>query len=127
MKRRCDTPGHISYRYYGGKGVRVCQRWVASFEAFLADMGPKPSSKHSLDRIDRGGDYEPGNCRWATATEQALNTVHIVIDGEPRLAVDVSAETGIPVSVMTKRLKRGWSPELAATKPLRQTKRSHGD
>src|SRR5690606_36650999 len=67
MKNRCLNPNFTSYPNYGGRGVKVCDRWLNSFENFLADLGPRPSSKHSLDRFPRcDGDYEPGNCRWAT-------------------------------------------------------------
>ena len=73
MRRRCTDPQNISFEFYGDRGITVCPRWRESFEAFLEDVGPKPSLRHSIDRINNDGDYEPGNCRWATAKEQAGN------------------------------------------------------
>lgn len=72
-KTRCLNPKYSEFHLYGGRGITICARWANSFEAFLADMGRKPSRKHSIDRIDTNGNYEPGNCRWATPQEQVLN------------------------------------------------------
>ena len=79
MIARCTRPTDISWKYYGARGIRVCDRWTNSFAAFLADMGPRPvginggSPMFSIDRIDNDGHYEPGNCRWATSAEQSRN------------------------------------------------------
>lgn len=72
MRARCYKPHNISYKYYGALGVVVCERWKDSFDNFLADMGERPKDR-SLDRINPEGNYEPGNCRWATSKEQAAN------------------------------------------------------
>jgi hypothetical protein len=76
MKMRCLNPKARGYRFWGGRGITICDRWVSSFENFLVDMGPRPKGK-TLDRFpDRDGNYEPGNCRWATSSEQAKNSHH---------------------------------------------------
>jgi len=74
MIDRCKRPSHIGFKYYGGRGIKVCERWRKDFSAFLADMGPKPSQRHTIDRYpDVDGNYEPTNCRWATPSEQREN------------------------------------------------------
>jgi hypothetical protein len=73
LKKRCLCKTCKAYKYYGGRGITVCERWRDSFENFLADMGPKPSPKHSIDRINVNGNYEPSNCRWATWSQQVIN------------------------------------------------------
>lgn len=70
---RCENPNVQNWARYGGRGISICDRWRNSYAAFLSDMGRKPSREHSIDRIDNDGNYEPGNCRWATATEQRRN------------------------------------------------------
>jgi hypothetical protein len=73
MKQRCLNPNHDSYPRYGGRGISVCERWLDSYETFLEDMGRKPTPAHSIDRKENDGNYEPGNCRWATGVEQQAN------------------------------------------------------
>lgn len=73
MRGRCYKEYVFSYPIYGGRGITVCERWLNSFENFFADMGERPSKSHSLDRVDTNGNYEPGNCRWATPHEQTRN------------------------------------------------------
>jgi hypothetical protein len=102
MRQRCNYPKHAGFRHYGGRGIKVCARW-SRFKAFLEDMGPKPSPQHSLDRIDNDGDYEPGNCRWATKQEQIYNSnlVRPVqrSDGKLYASVSIAArEVGVPHS-----------------------------
>lgn len=73
MKSRCNNPNHSRYRYYGGRGIKICDRWNQSFKAFFSDMGKKTNPKHTLDRINNNGNYKPQNCRWATQAQQRRN------------------------------------------------------
>jgi hypothetical protein len=118
---RCYRPKTGGYERYGGRGIKVCDRWRHSFENFLADMGTKPSKDHSIDRIDVNGDYEPGNCRWATRAEQDLNrrnTLFVTAMGETLPLKVWSERTGIPYDAMWSRIKSGWDEERAVTAPI---------
>jgi len=112
MKERCYNPNHKSYIDYGGRGIKVCDRWLHSFENFLADMGEAPTAMHSLDRINVNGDYSPENCRWATATEQARNTrrsFFVVIGGVRKTVAEWAEIVEMRPSTIFKRLARGWT------------------
>ncbi len=112
MIQRCLNPNAPEYKYYGGRGISICEKWK-TFASFYADMGDRPPGK-SLDRKDPNGNYEPSNCRWATRSEQASNkrnSLLIAFKGKSQCAMDWSQETGIPYSTIRGRCKRGLSPE----------------
>lgn len=118
--QRCTNPNNPQYSSYGGRGITVCDRWRHSFENFLADMGPRPSDKHSIDRIDNDGNYEPGNCRWATQREQCRNKRSnriIEFDGVRLPVVDWAERLGVPVEMLRGRIKQGWSDEAIIATP----------
>jgi hypothetical protein len=122
MKSRCLLQNRESWENYGGRGIRVCDRWLSSFETFLADVGPKPSPRHSLDRYpDVNGNYEPGNVRWATPVEQANNTRanrHVDFGGKRMSVSDAARLAGLKPSQVYTRLHDGWSVERALTSPI---------
>jgi hypothetical protein len=121
MRARCGNPKNHAFSRYGGRGIRVCTRWLDSYENFLADMGRKPSAKHSLDRIDNDGNYEPGNCRWATAMEQRHNrrdSRTITHNGETLSLADWARRTGMQLGTLWYRLSRGVPFEDAISRPL---------
>jgi len=123
MIQRCENRKLPDFPRWGGRGIRVCRRWRKSFAAFLADVGGRPSTLHSLDRYPRrDGNYEPGNVRWATKREQARNTRsnhRVTAHGETLCLVEWSERTGVPDYVIRARLRLGWKPEDAVSRPLR--------
>ena len=126
MIQRCYNPKRNVYRYYGGRGVQVCERWRRSFAAFLEDMGLRPSSFHSLDRINGDGDYEPANVRWATAIEQHRNRRKprmVTAFGETRCVAEWSELLGVNRYTIYKRLDKGWSGESALGAPQKEARR----
>ena len=131
MIQRCGNENEPSYENYGGRGIRVCERWL-SYENFLEDMGRRPSKKHSIDRIDNNGDYAPGNCRWASRGEQSRNTrrnVLISFQGRAMVAADWSRELGIPQPTIHWRMAQGWTVERVLSPdryPKKSVEQRHG-
>lgn len=104
---RCCNPNSRNHDRYGGRGIRMCEQWRQSFEQFLADMGPRPSPKHTIDRINNDGNYEPSNCRWATRTEQVRNrsiTKRLTLNGVTRTLKEWSDITGIKYQTLRNRV-----------------------
>jgi hypothetical protein len=126
MLTRCRNPKSDHWPGYGGRGITVCARWNDSYEAFLEDVGRRPSLRHTLDRVDNAGNYEPGNVRWATPREQSRNRRSnrlLEFRGEVATAAEWAERFGLRRSALFLRLSRGWSLEDALTKPLRVTVR----
>lgn len=131
MKQRCLNPASASYSRYGGRGITVCPEWAGDngYANFFADMGKRPSDKHSLDRIDTNGNYEPSNCRWATSEEQNNNRSgvrSIEWNGQTMTSAAWSRRVGISAMTIRSRLDKGWSVERALTEPLNKTRRRIG-
>lgn len=113
MRSRCRNPKDRNFPRYGGRGISVCERWDASFVEFLSDMGERPSDDHSLDRENNDGNYNPSNCRWATATQQCRNKSSnrmIKHNGETKCQSEWASITGISKSTISKRIRSGWTP-----------------
>lgn len=124
MKNRCHNPNKDIYKNYGGRGIFVCRRWRKSFEKFYRDMGPRPSSKHSIDRINNNYGYIPFNCRWATQREQMNNTRvnrFISFRGETLTLFQWARKIGIDRSNIYNRINNlGWSIEKTLTTPVKK-------
>lgn len=120
-KYRCTNSNDDRWKDYGGRGIKFCDRWLNSFEDFYADMGERPKNS-TLDRIDTNGNYEPSNCKWSTAKEQANNT-RIQLDNGYSIK-ELSEKCNIPYSRLQTRLKRGWSLDNALTIPYCKGRRS---
>jgi hypothetical protein len=121
MKQRCGMTQGREYVYYGCRGITVCERWRESFEAFFADMGPRPSPKHSIDRIDNNGNYEPGNVRWATWAQQQNNrrsNIRVTIDDESMTLAQAAHKFGISPQALHYRLSIGMPVSMALLLPL---------
>jgi hypothetical protein len=116
MKGRCTNPTNTAFPRYGGRGITVDPRWVASFDAFLADMGPRPSQAHSIERLDNDGPYAPGNCVWAdrvTQNRHRRSNVLLTVRGRTQTVSAWAAEVGVPPYRIRQRLRAGASAEWA--------------
>jgi hypothetical protein len=128
MVQRCCNPKARQYQDYGGRGIKVCDRWQESngqgFINFLVDMNECPPGKISIDRTDNDGDYEPGNCKWADYTEQARNRRScrlLTYNGRTQTVAEWADETGLKYSTIGKRIDRyGWSIEKTLTTPAKK-------
>lgn len=117
---RCENKNDQSYPGYGGRGIKICERWRTSFENFLADMKCRPSDKHSIERKDNDGNYCPENCKWGTASEQARNKRgfrKLTHNGETMTLLAWSERTGIPLATIKWRFCRNFSVERILHKP----------
>ena len=123
MLSRCYNKKHIGWKRYGGRGVKVCERWRTDFFAFFSDMGARPTPQHTLDRFpNKNGDYDPSNCRWATMLEQQRNRTDnrmITHNGFTAPLIVWSERVGLSKDTLRKRLEAGWTTADALTRPLR--------
>lgn len=119
MMARCHNPNASNYRYYGAKGITVCPDWH-DFAHFRDDMGECPSRRMTLDRIENSKGYMPGNCRWATKSEQNRNRSHCIEltqNGVTKILAGWAADIGLTPNALSMRLRLGWSVERALTTP----------
>jgi hypothetical protein len=115
MRSRCNDPKSESYKNYGGRGIKVCERW-GKFENFLEDMGLPPTGRHQPDRIDNDGNYEPSNVRWATAKQNANNrgdNVVLEFEGRKQTMAQWADERGIGRTTLQYRIAHGWPVDKA--------------
>lgn len=112
MRDRCNRQSNKYWHRYGGRGIKVCERWN-KFEAFAADMGARPSPRHSLERLNNDGDYEPSNCVWATKHQQALNrrtSIRVTFGGQTKVLKEWATDMGMNYLTLYCRYKRGDRP-----------------
>lgn len=127
LKNRCYNERNVAYPNYGGRGIKVCSKWLGpyGFENFLEDMGRKPSPKHSIDRINNDGDYCPENCRWATPLDQNRNTrvtKFITFGGETKSLGEWADQCGLNVKTLHNRIYSGWTVKEALFYPVGNSK-----
>lgn len=127
MKERCGNPNSKNFKNYGAIGRTVCDRWQ-DYANFIADMGPRPTAKHTLERVDNNRGYSPDNCEWATRKQQMRNVSYnrnITFNGRTQCLSAWAEDTGLNVVLLWKRLNRGWSIERTLTEPPMKNKYVH--
>lgn len=123
---RCENKQSWAYKWYGKRGIKICKEWRNSFQKFLEDMGPRPTSKHTIDRINNNGDYKPNNCRWATRKEQARNRRNnrlITYKGETKCMTEWAEVAKLPTTAFESRLDLGWTMQKIMETPLKINKK----
>lgn len=133
IRLRCNDATHPSYHKYGGRGVQMHADWTEDYPAFATairtQIGPRPSKRHSLDRIDNDGHYEPGNLRWATPSEQGRNTRHnhlLTYSGRTMSVAAWAEAMGMPHGTLHQRIRMGWPIEKCLTEPVKAAYRRRG-
>jgi len=119
MRDRCSNPNGDKYHCYGGRGIKVCKRWLNSFDNFLVDLGERPGKEYSLDRVNNDGDYKPSNCRWATRSEQMSNkrtNRYITYKGDTKILKDWAESSGVHMTTIHNRIARGLPLEQVFSK-----------
>lgn len=122
MIARCENPNHKAYQRYGGRGIKVCPRWRESFREFFRDMGVPPSPRHTLDRIDNDGDYEPRNCRWVLNKKNCRNRPGVIMLTYRGVSLPLNEwaeRKGLPPKTVYARIRRGWSVHQSLTTPVK--------
>ncbi len=121
MKQRCYNLNKTRFSDYGGRGIKICDRWLESFENFYEDMGTPPTNLHQLDRVDNEGDYSPDNCKWSTPSENNRNkrdSHMLTYNGVTQCVTAWADELNIDASTLFNRIARGWDDEKVITTPL---------
>lgn len=119
MRNRCLNPNVEEYPNYGGRGIKICERWN-DYRLFLEDMGRRPSTKHTLDRKNVDGDYTPSNCKWSTPTEQQRNrrgTMYVEYEGKKVSVSELGEKSLVGVDLFRSRIQQGWDIERALVTP----------
>ena len=126
IKERCNNPKSNCYERYGGRGIKVCERWQSSFVSFFSDMGTRPSPTHTIERKNNAAGYSPDNCVWATSKEQAENrrsNIKLSFAGETKTIAQWAIDLGICAGTIYYRVHHGWTQEEALSIPVRPTGR----